>query len=112
MILSILTKMSDFGDAIISKAVHHIGLSVTFIGGAAYTVGSDMVERSSAKAVAESAQPALPDFVVAVLPYAGLITMLTGCMLIIKYLVDSVVAALRLYYERKDKATESGNNNP
>lgn len=93
MLTEWLIKISDYGDAAISKAVHHFGIWVGVAGGTAVQVAS-------------MEEPALPQFVQAILPYGKFVTIIAGSVLVLKYLVDMTLAILKFYYERKDKADE------
>lgn len=94
MLVEWLIKISDYGDAAISKAIHHFGIWVGVAGGTAVQV-------------AAMEEPVLPPFVLAILPYGKFITIVAGSVLVLKYVVDMTISILKFYYERKDKAAES-----
>ena len=89
-----LIRISDYGDAAISKAVHHAGVYIGIGGGAAtYTAGK----------VVDSVSSPITAFV---LEYGGLVTLVAGAMLALKNLTDICLNILKAYWERKDKADE------
>lgn len=89
-----LIKISDYGDAAISKGIHHFGVFVGIGGGTAtYAAG---------KAIDAASNPVTAF----VLEYGGLVTLVAGVMLALKNLTDITLNILKAYWERKDKAQE------
>lgn len=112
MLTEWLIKISDYGDVALSKGIHYVGIIVGIGGGSITYVGNEIAKQQKNVSLQEVATqaPVLPDWVVSVLPYAGVVTMAAGCILILKHIVDMSISVLRLYYERKDKS--NGENNP
>lgn len=109
MLTDWLIKISDYGDVALSKGIHYVGIIVGIGGGSITYVGNEIAKQQKSVSLIATQAPALPDWVVSVLPYAGIVTMAAGCILILKHIVDMSISVLRLYYERKDKA--NGENN-
>ena len=100
MLTEWLIKISDYGDAAISKGIHHFGVLIGIGGGTAtYAAG---------KAVDVTQSP----ITAFVLEYGGLVTLIAGVMLALKNLTDMCLSILKAYWERKDKARENDNRLP
>lgn len=84
MVISVLKKISEQGDILASKIVHHVGLWIGVGGGAAtYSVG---------KAVQEAQLSPMAAFV---LEWGGLISMVAAGTLIIKNLTDTMLNIIK-----------------
>jgi len=94
MLAEWLIKISDYGDAALSKGIHHFGVVMGIGGGTAtYAAGKTM----------DAAQSPITAFV---LEYGGLVTLIAGVMLALKSFTDICLSVLKAYWERKDKANE------
>lgn len=84
MLSSILKNISDYGDALVSKMIHHFGLWVGVGGGAVtYSVG---------KTVAQTQMSPITSFV---LEWGGLISMVAASTLIIKNITDTILNIIK-----------------
>ena len=96
---SILKSISDYGDALASKIIHHFGLWVGVGGGAVtYSVG---------KTIEQTQMSPMTAFV---LEWGGLISMLAAGTLILKNLTDTVLGIIKSRREgelHKKKLEES-----
>lgn len=91
MLIEWLVKISDYGDVMLSKAVHHFGVWVGVGGGTAMYAAGNIVENSA------------PSWLHSILEYGGLVTMVAGVALIIKNLSDVVLSWTKAIWERRDK---------
>ena len=92
MLHEILIKITDHGDVLLSKAIHHVGVIVGIGGGAAtYTAG---------KALADTKISPITAFV---LEWGGMISMVAAGTLILKNIADIVLASLKTKWEREEQ---------
>ncbi len=94
MLTELLIRISDYGNAALSKGIHHFGVMVGIGGGTATYAAGKTVD------VVHSPITAF------VLEYGGLVTLIAGCMLALKNFTDICLSVLKAYWERKDKANE------
>ena len=94
MLAEWLIKISDYGDAALSKGIHHFGVMVGIAGGTAVNVAGKTIDATQSPITAF------------VLEYGGLGTLIAGVMLALKNLTDMCLSILKAYWERKDKSNE------
>ena len=83
-LLQILKNASDYGDAILSKLIHHFGLWVGVGGGAVtYSVG---------KTISQTQVSPMTAFV---LEWGGLISIIAASTLIVKNITDTVINIIK-----------------
>lgn len=83
-LINILKNISDYGDAITSKLIHHFGLWVGVGGGAVtYSVG---------KTIQQTQMSPITAFV---LEWGGLISMIAASTLVIKNITDTVLNIIK-----------------
>lgn len=95
MLVEWILKISDYGDAAISKAIHYFGVYVGIGGGAATYAASQVVEKTDINKWAAFA-----------LEYGGIVTLIAGVVLALKNLSDIVLSWTKAYWDRKDKLNE------
>lgn len=94
MLTEWLIKISDYGDAALSKGIHHFGVMAGIAGGTAVNVVGKNIDATQSPITAF------------VLEYGGLVTLIGGVMLALKCLTDICLSILKAYWERKDKLNE------
>lgn len=95
MLVELILKISDYGDAALSKVIHHFGVFVGVGGGTAAVVANEIVDKTQVNKWAEFA-----------LEYGAVVTFIAGGTLVIKNLSDILLSWFRAYWERKDKQNE------
>jgi hypothetical protein len=96
MILGILTKISDHGDVLISKLIHHVGVSFGIVGGAATYTASKVVSPVG-----------VSPLTLFVLEWGGIISMVAAATLIIKNITDIIINTLRAKWDRDERAEKA-----
>lgn len=91
-LLDALIKISDHGSELLSKMVHHVGITVGIGGGAVVNV--------TGKAIADTQISPITAFV---LEWGGMLSMAAAGTLIIKNIVDGVVNALKAKWDRQEQ---------
>lgn len=92
LLQKLIITISDHGDALVSKAIHHIGVIVGIGGGAAtYATG---------KAVQASQMSPITSFV---LEWGGLISMVAAGTLILKNIADVILASMKAHWDRQEQ---------
>lgn len=95
MLVEWILKISDYGDAAISKAIHHFGVYIGIGGGTATYAASQVVDKTDVNEWAAFA-----------LEYGGIVTLVAGIVLALKNLSDVILSWTKAYWERKDKLNE------
>ena len=95
MLVEWILKISDYGDAAVSKAIHHFGVYVGIGGGTATYAASQVVDKTDVNEWAAFA-----------LEYGGIVTLIAGVVLALKNLSDVILSWTKAYWERKDKLNE------
>lgn len=90
MLRELVEKISDHGDILLSKGIHHFGVWVGIVGGASVSAAGKIVTEQS-------------PVVGFVLEWGGLISMVAALTLIIKNVVDMITGVIKTRWDRQEQ---------
>lgn len=99
MLKELIEKISDHGDILLSKGIHHFGVWVGIVGGASVNAAGKIVTDQS-------------PVVGFVLEWGGLISMVAAGTLILKNLVDMSLGVLKARWDRQEQIKRMNDDNP